>query len=250
MIRLILSAGFIGIFLILSLPVQLVLWLMWKAGLKDATEIASLKIVQFALKTVHLTAGIKVKSYGEENVPKDQPVLYVGNHNSYFDIVVTYARVPRRTGYVAKKELNRIPGLRIWMKYLHCLFLDRNDLKAGLKMIFDAIELINNGISVCIFPEGTRNDSGDELNMLPFKEGSLKIAEKSGCLIIPVAMSGTADIFEKHVPYVRSSKVQISYGKPIDPKTLDKEEKKKLASYVQSQILELLKEQKNISTES
>ena len=63
---------------------------------------------------------------GFENIP-DKPVLYVGNHRSYFDILLTYSRCRRLTGYVAKKEMEKIPLLSTWMRYVYCLFLDRND---------------------------------------------------------------------------------------------------------------------------
>lgn len=106
----------------------------------------------------------------------------VGNHRSYFDVVMTYARCPRLTGYVAKVEMLRYPLLRDWMKNLYCLFLDRDDIKAGLKTILKGIEYIKNGISICIFPEGTRNHH-DEL--LPFKEGSMKMAKRQAVPSFP-----------------------------------------------------------------
>ena len=99
-------------------------------------------------------------------------------HRSYFDILLTYTRCVRRTGYIAKKEMERYPLLSNWMKYLHCLFLDRKDIKQGLKTILTAIEKIKSGISICIFPEGTRNKNQDESELLPFHEGSFKIASK------------------------------------------------------------------------
>ena len=78
---------------------------------------------------------------------------------------------------------------------LHCLFLDRQDIKAGMKTILTAIDKVKSGISICIFPEGTRNKGENELEMLPFHEGSFKIATKAGCPIIPIAISNSAEIF-------------------------------------------------------
>ena len=109
---------------------------------------------------------------------KTHQSFYIGNHRSYFDIVLSYSRCPIRTGYIAKKEMERYPLLSNWMRYLHCLFLDRKDIKQGLKTILTAIEKIKSGISICIFPEGTRNKNKDELELLPFHEGSFKIASK------------------------------------------------------------------------
>ena len=186
-------------------------------------------------------AGTEATIIGEENVP-DEPVLFIGNHRSYFDILLTYSRCKRLTGYVAKKEMLSYPLLRDWMKRLYCLFLDRSSPREGLKTILQAIEYVKNGISICIFPEGTRN-KGEELTMLPFKDGALKIAEKTGCAIIPISMNNTISIFEKQFPRVKKTHVVIEYGKPIYPNELDKETRKHLGDYCKNIILETI--QKN-----
>ena len=80
------------------------------------------------------------------------------------------------------------------MRYLYCLFLNRENPKEGLKTILQAIEYVKKGISICIFPEGTRN-KGEELSMLPFKDGALKISTKTGCPIVPISMNNTAAIY-------------------------------------------------------
>ena len=183
---------------------------------------------------------MKLTVIGEENVPTDVPVLYIGNHRSFFDVPITYPRCPIRTGYIAKKEMEKVPLLSTWMKRLHCLFLDRNDLKQGLKTILTAIEKVKSGISICIFPEGTRNKNEDELDMLPFHEGSFKIAAKTNCPIIPMAISGSADIWENHFPRVQKTHVILEYGKPIYIDQLEKEDKKHLGAYTQNIIHEML----------
>ena len=133
--------------------------------------------------------------------------------------------------------------LRDWMKALYCLFLDREDMKAGLKTILQGIEYIKNGISICIFPEGTRNRQEE---MLPFKEGSLKMAEKTGCPIIPMAITNSAEIFENHLPFVRPCHVILEYGTPILPKELSKEDRKFLGAYTQKKIQEMLDKNKDL----
>lgn len=240
MIRFILVVIWVVLFLVLSIPVFFIEWLIgkWNLGLRD---ISSLRIVQTAFKGVALISGVKLTVIGEENVPKNQAVLYVGNHRSQFDIVLNYARCPGLTGFVAKKELEKIPLLSTWMRFLHCLFLDRDNIKEGLKTILAAIEQVKNGISIMIFPEGTRSKDADELQMLPFHEGSFKIATKSGCPIIPVAISNSSALFEDQFPRIKPAAVTIEYGAPIYPKELSKEEQKFLGRHVQGQILEMLK---------
>ena len=110
------------------------------------------------------------------------------------------------------------------------------DIKAGLKTILQAIEKAKNGISICIFPEGTRNKTQD--TFLPFHEGSFKIAEKANVPIIPMTIVNSAAVFEDHFPKIKKATVVIEYGKPIYPKELDKETRKSMGTYVQNIISE------------
>lgn len=247
MIKFIIVAVMVIGFLVLGYPL---LAAQNSLGMKDvdARNRESLKIVQFMFRLILKAAGVQVTVKGEENIPKDQAVLYVGNHRSYFDILVGYTTVPGLMGFVAKKEMLRYPLLRSWMKNVNCLFLDRENLKEGLKTILEGIENVKNGISVWIFPEGTRNRNEDIRELLPFKEGSLKIAEKSGCPVVPVAMVGTAEIFEKHMPFIRSSRVTVYYGKPFYIKELAPEDRKHSGAYtrevIRTMLLELQQEEK------
>lgn len=236
MIRLILVVLILLLYLILGIPVLLVEWLIgkWNPYLRD---ISCLRMVQAAFKLILWVTGADITYIGREHVPKDQAVLYIGNHNSYFDILLTYSQCPGLTGYVAKSEMLRYPLLRDWMKRLYCLFLDRTDIRAGMQMILTGIDHIKKGISVCIFPEGRRSRDG---KMQPFKEGSMKMASKTGCAIIPMAITNSAEIFEKHLPIIRPCKVIVEYGTPIYPKELTKEEQKFLGAYTQQKIQQML----------
>lgn len=230
MIRFILVLLFVFLFLVLSTPLMLAEWIIGKFNprLRDKSSLA---IVNWAFRWVIRLSGTKVIVRGEENVPRDTAVLYVGNHRSYFDIILTYVRVPRPTGYVAKLEMLRYPLLNVWMHFLHCLFLDRKDIKKGLKTILKGVEKAKSGISICIFPEGTRN--GTDQDFLPFHEGSFKIAEKADVPVLPITMAGTNGIFEDHMPRITKQTVIIEYGKPFYIKDLDKDTRKNLSAYVQ-----------------
>lgn len=239
--RIVLVGLSIVLFLILFLPVYFILWIVGKFN-PHAKVAASQKIVSNAFYFVlHVAAGTRWTVIGRENVPKDEAVLYAGNHRSLADIPLTYITVPTLTGFVAKKEIQKVPIFSWWMKNLNCLFLDRDNMKEGLKTIMTGIDHIKNGYSMFIMPEGTRN-RGEELDLLPFKEGSLKMAEKTGCAIIPVAISGASVIFEDQAPWVKRTHVVVHYGKPIYPDTLDKETRKHLGAYVRDIIIDMLKE--------
>ena len=233
MIRLILVVSFLVLFLVCSIPLLIAEWIIGHFNMNFKNR-SSLSIVKWAFNVILFLTGVKVTVLGEENVPKNEAVLYVANHRSFFDILLTYVRVPGPTGYISKIEMERFPLLRNWMRNLHCLFLDRKDIKQGLKTILTGIDKLKSGISMFIFPEGTRNKENDTL--LPFHGGSFKLAEKSGCPIVPIALNNVADIFEDHSPIIKKTHVVIEYGAPIYPDQLDKDTKKNLAGYVSDQI--------------
>lgn len=241
MIRFILVVILLLGFLVFSIPLLIGEWLLAKVSKKRQQE-HSLKMVQAEFRMLLRIAGAEITVKGRENIP-DCAVLYVGNHRSYFDILTGYVTVPGLTGFVAKKEMLRYPVLSNWMRDVNCLFLDRQDIKAGLKTILEGIDKVKHGISIWIFPEGTRNRRVDPLEMLPFKEGSMKIAEKSGCPVVPVAITGTSEIFEQHIPFMKPSKVTIEFGKPFYVKELSQEERKHVGAYTQNIIAEMLKKE-------
>lgn len=236
MIRIILVAGFVILFLIVSIPLMIIEWMIGKFNMELKNK-SSLAIVNWAFRVCLFFSGVETTVIGEENVPKDVPVLYIANHRSYFDILLTYTRVPRPTGYIAKDSMEKVPLLSIWMKNLHCLFLNRENLKEGMKTILAAMEKIKSGISICIFPEGTRSKIEGEF--LSFHQGSFKIAEKTGCPIIPIALNNTADIFEDHLPFIKKTHVVIEYGKPIDMSLMNRDEKKKISDTVLEEIKQM-----------
>lgn len=234
--RLILIVLFLLIFFIISIPLFAILYIIGKFS--HHTKVASSqKIVAGAFHVLLFLAGVKRKVLGVENIPKDEPILYISNHRSYFDVPISYVSLPTLTGFIAKKEIGKVPILRTWMKNIQCLFLDRDDIRQGMKTILQAIEQVKAGYSIFISPEGTRNH---EKEMLPFKEGSFKVSEKTGCAIVPVALTNTDEIFENHMPWVKSTKVVLEFGKPIYPEQLDAETKKHLGSHVQGIIKEML----------
>ena len=228
------------VMLILSIPILFVEWLIGKKNPK-LRDISSLRFVQGMLGAILFLTGTKLTVRGMEKIPTDQPVLYVCNHRSIFDIVIGYTLMSSPTGYVAKIELEKIPLLSAWMRRVYCLFLNRKDLRQGMQTILKAIEYVKNGISICIFPEGTRSKDPDQTKLLEFHEGSFKIATRTGCPIVPMAISGSSAIFEDHLPFISFGKhVTVSYGDPIYPAELDKEELKKLGSRTREVIIGML----------
>ncbi len=231
--RIIFVGLFVGLFLILSIPLLIAEAIAGKFNVQ-AKYASSMKVIRWAFKVVLWICGTKIEVYGEENMPTDRSVLYVGNHRSIFDILLFYSITKSATGIISKKEVGKVPLLRDWMNSIGCLFLDRKDIKAGLKMVLEAIERVKAGLSILIFPEGTRN-KGEGL--LPFKGGSFKIAEKSGCDIIPFAIINSEAIFEAHKPWIRKAHVAIIVGEPIITAGLGREEFKAIPEKTRDAVL-------------
>jgi len=223
-------------FLILFLPVCLLLLLLRKWNRRLASRISQF-LVRNAFRAAMFPGGMKYTALGLENVPKDTAVLYATNHRSLLDAALAYITAPNLMGFVAKKELRKVPLLNLWMYNVNCLFLDRTDIKAGMKVILTCIDYIKEGYSIFIAPEGTRSQDKDPL---PFKDGSLKPAQKTGCPIIPVAITGTDDLYENHKPWLRKTKVIIEFGKPVYLKDLDPEIQKHPGAYVREKVMEML----------
>lgn len=235
MIRIFFAVLFLLTFLIISLLIQLIEEIVGLFS-KKAKAVSSLAIVNWAFRVIIFIAGTKLTVIGEENVPKEEPVLYVLNHRGYFDILLTYTRVPRPTGYVAKKEMLKYLTLTKWMKNLYCEFMDRSDLRKGMESINNCAEKIKKGISIAIFPEGTRNKSDEPL--LEFHKGSFKIAEKTGCKIVPVVLNNTSAVFEDQFPRLKKQHVILEYLPAVDVAAMDREEKKQLCDMVRAQMEE------------
>lgn len=174
MIRSFLVIVFLILFFIFSLIALPVEWVIGKFN-PDVKAVSSLRIVQGAFHIILFLAGVHTTVTGLENIPDDEPVLFIGNHRGFFDVIISYTYMKRPTGFVAKKEMKKALIIRRWMDNLFCLFLDRENMKEGLKTILKGIDYIKDGKSIVIFPEGTRN-KGEGVQ--DFHAGSFKFAEK------------------------------------------------------------------------
>ena len=201
MIRLIIVVLLLLIFAVFSLIALPILWLIGKKN-PVVKEKASDAIARFMFRLILFVCGTKTTAIGVENIPTDKPVLFVGNHRGFFDVIISYTYIKTRAAYVAKKEMAKVPILRVWMRNIRCLLLDRQNTREALKSILSGIEYIKDGTSLVIFPEGTRN-KGE--GVMEFHAGSFKLAEKSHSLIIPVTQNNTSAIFEDQKPFLKKA---------------------------------------------
>ncbi len=229
---------YLFLFLILMLPVHFVLWLIGKKNPRKRYELGQ-KLIHWGFACELFQAGCHLTVLGRENIP-DEPVLFASNHQSYFDILVTHNAINRPVGFVAKKEMEHFPLLPLYMKDIGCIFLNRTDPREGVKAILAGAQLIKDGHSMLICPEGTRSRC-DEMN--EFKEGSLKMAEKAKVPVVPVAILGTNRLLECRPGFrIRKGDVTVIFGKPFLVSDLPAEYKRRSAAYAQLQVRTLMDE--------
>jgi 1-acyl-sn-glycerol-3-phosphate acyltransferase len=204
-------------------PIGVIVFTGSLIGLRKPFSYLMYRIAQgWALLMIRFT-GCQVTVTGRENIPAKGGVCFVSNHGSIFDIVLHLAYDSRPIGFIAKKELFYIPLLNMWISILGGHFIDRKNIRKAVRTIGKGIARIKAGGAMIIFPEGHRSRGQ---GLLPFRSGSLKLATQAGAPIIPVAIAGSYDVFERNYR-VNAVPVRVHYGSPIATAGLPPEDRKK-----------------------
>jgi 1-acyl-sn-glycerol-3-phosphate acyltransferase len=164
-----------------------------------------------------LFSGVRVRVSGLENVPPDRAVIFAANHQGMSDTLIALGFLPTRFRFAIKKELFKVPFFGWYLKKAGYFSIDRKMALSAYWTVGKIVEIIKNGESVLIFPEGSRTKTG-ELGKL--KRGSLLAALESGAPIVPVAISGSYNILPRGSWIIRPHPVKFSIGKPIHIKSV------------------------------
>ena len=186
-------------------------------------------------RSILWVSGIKVKVSGRENADPHVPRIYMTNHQSYFDILGMLASLPVDFKFVVKQELMRIPFFGRAMRGAGYIGLEREDPRKAVRSMNEAAEKIKHGSSMVIYPEGTRSEDG---RLLPFKRGGFKLALKSGCDIVPVAISNSYRIVPKGRLMINKGSFHIHIGKPVSVNDYNRKNINLLMDRVRDAILD------------
>jgi len=240
-IQTILSILYVAITTLIVTPFGVAAFLLSLLGLKGPMSVFLYWICIGWSRALIKIIGCRVTVTGRENIPRSGGVCFVSNHGGMFDIVLLLAYSCRLFGFVAKKELIYLPFMNIWVYMLGGLLIDRKNPRKALKTINSGIVKIRKGGAMLIFPEGHRSRGQ---GLLPFHPGSLKLATQSGAVIIPVAIKGSWEIFEKNYR-LNVVPVSITFCKPIATAELPVEDRKQvLADKIYNVINEQLTDNK------
>lgn len=176
--------------------------------------------------------GVPVEVEARARVPASGPLCVVANHQGDADILLAVGYVPRLVGFIAKKELTRVPVISWWMRAMHCVFLERTSARQALQAIERAVARIADGQAMIIFPEGTRSKSR---RMGTFKPGSMKLPKDAGAPILPVTIDGTFRLFEQS-GVIRPAPVRITFHPVVPARTVRSLSRRELAEELEATI--------------
>lgn len=197
-----------------------------KQYINSAIQVWGTKFIEACHSTIEI--------YGKENLPTEGPIVYMSNHQSYVDIVALCSALSTiQFGYVAKKDLAKLPLYGEWIELIRSVMIDRDNPRESLKAISKGISFLKQGFSMLIFPEGTRSKSS---TIGEFKKGAMKLATKPGVPIIPVSIEGTYKLYETQ-GYIKPGNVKIMIHPPVNTAGLTKEEENALSDKIRNIII-------------
>ena len=178
-------------------------------------------------------AFARVRVVGRENADPAVSYVIMSNHQSHFDVLAFYGHWGRQFRWVLKEELRRVPGLGWFCQAGGHLFVDRSSREKAIESLQRGAALLTHGISVMIFPEGTRSTSG---RMRPFKKGGFMMALDMGLPILPVSISGSRHVLPNRTLHLLPGEITITVHEPVDAAAYGHEGRDELMAEVRRRI--------------
>ncbi|WP_167955760.1 lysophospholipid acyltransferase family protein [Anaerosporobacter faecicola] len=162
-------------------------------------------------KRINKTGRVKIECTGLENLPKETGYILFPNHQGLFDALAFLETHERPFATISKKEVQNVFLVKQVFRLLHCIMIDREDVKQAMMVIREVAKEAENGRNFILFAEGTRSKNGNHIG--EFKAGSFKSAYYAKCPIVPVALLDSYKVFDTHS--LKKVTVQIHYLEPL-----------------------------------
>jgi 1-acyl-sn-glycerol-3-phosphate acyltransferase len=211
----------------LAMLIILPLLVLWTIITGDATFMYDR--FQEGLRIGLRIAGIHVHVEGLENIPPGV-CIFASNHASNLDPIALTPNIPRRVALLAKKEVFKIPVLSKAIRLAKLVPVDRGDSEAAAESVDLAIKYLKEGLSFCVYPEGTRSQDG---RLLPFKRGTFVMALRAGVPVVPVSLAGTQDLMRKGDWRIYPGEVTVGFGPAVNAAGYSMEQRDELRRTVQ-----------------
>ena len=220
------------LYLIVKLPGLYKANKLKREGRTEELDAYTGKVVGQWARSLLKVAGAKVTVKGQENL-HDGAAVYVANHQGNFDVPIMLGYIGTPKPLLAKIEIAKLPFIRDWMKFLRCIFIDRNNVRQAMNSLKQATEQVEQGYSIVVFPEGTRS-KGEQFG--EFKNGAFRIAVKAGVPIVPIRISGSYKLMEANGNLIAPADVFVTILPSVPTEGLTKEEITALPERVQAII--------------
>ncbi len=185
---------FSWMWVLLAISLLLLIPLMFLKLLAPAqTDRYTLSVTRLWARHLIWTSGSEILVSGQENIPSDGAFCLIANHNSNFDIPLLMSRIPRKLGFISKMEMAHVPFLSTWMNALGCIYIKRKSLESSISGLKKAVEKVENGQSMVLFPEGTRSRGKGPGK---FYTAGIRLALEKGVPLLPVTIKDSAQMFE------------------------------------------------------
>lgn len=171
-------------------------------------------VARSAAKKFLALSGLQLHVVNEEHVPRAEPFILVANHASYLDGIVLLAALPVDFAFVAKRELQESAPLRFVLRAIGCVFVERFDARRGVEDVADLNRLVEGGMSLAVFPEGTFVRAP---GLLPFHLGAFLVSATTRVPIVPVTLHGTRAALREGNWLPRRAAVSVTVGAALRP---------------------------------
>lgn len=193
------------------------------------------RIAQLWGRSLLFGSGIRVRIRGLRRIKVSRAYIYMPNHQSNFDIPVLLGCLPVQFRWLAKTELFKIPIFGPAMRACGYISIDRSNRRSAIRSLNQAADAIRGGVSVLIFPEGTRSRDG---SIRDFKKGGFVLALKAGVPIVPIVLHHTFSIMSKDSLRITPRDVVLEILEPIDTTAYAYAQKADLMDRVRRRICE------------
>ena len=182
------------------------------------------------------SSGLRLRVLGSGDLDRRRGYVFMSNHRGLFDIPALLVSLPVQTRFLAKRSLFRIPIFGWAIALGGFVNIDRENLTTARDSFSTAIGRLRQGVSLLVFPEGTRSDGAE---LLPFKRGGFLLALKSGLPIVPVGITGSGVARRRGSLKIRPRRIRVHYGRPIEVDEFSVRDRKRLMQIVRERIEEL-----------
>jgi 1-acyl-sn-glycerol-3-phosphate acyltransferase len=180
-------------------------------------------------------ARLRVTIAGLERLDLDRTYVFMPNHTSFLDILLVLASVPHNFRFLVKEEFFSIPFLGLTVKSSGQIPLDRKNPRKGLRSIRQGADLLKKGVSIVVFPEGTRSRDG---KVGEFKTTLFVLPIRTKTPVVPVLIEGTFEALPRRSILLQRCPIKITFLDPLPPDLLSDKDRALYAEKVRQRLIQ------------